>query len=236
MATYVTADIHGQYSKFINLLEKIHLTDNDTLYVLGDVIDRGPGSIKTRQKRVEMPNAICLVGNHELMALDCLDFLMSEITDESITKLDAKMQDNLLCWFRNGGMETLKEFRVLNTEEKADIIDYINEMQVYEELTVAGKEYLLVHAGLGNYYPGKDIDEYSLYELVWVGAEYDIQYFPDKYVITGHTPTQYIAGNPRPGYIYRLNNHIALDCGACHKDGRLAAICLDTGEEYYSDI
>ena len=37
------------------------------------------------------------------------------------------------------------------------------------------------------------------------------------------------------GYIYRKNNHIAIDCGACFPGGRLAAICLDTGEEFYSE-
>ena len=56
---------------------------------------------------------------------------------------------------------------------------------------------------------------------------------PDTYVVTGHTPTQHIAGNPKPGYIYRKNNHIAIDCGASLPGGRLAAICLDTGEEFY---
>lgn len=63
----------------------------------------------------------------------------------------------------------------------------------------------------------------------------DNQLISDKYVITGHTPTQAIRNNPNPGYIYRRNNHIAIDCGATYPGGRLAAICLDTGEEYYSE-
>ena len=56
----------------------------------------------------------------------------------------------------------------------------------------------------------------------------------DKIVITGHTPTQKIPNNDNPGYIYKINNHIALDCGACSGSGRLAGICLETGEEFYS--
>ncbi len=96
------------------------------------------------------------------------------------------------------------------------------------------KNYLLVHAGLGNYSPEKDIADYSLHELIWMRADYDVQYFSDIYVVTGHTPTQNIKENPRPGYIYRKNNHIAIDCGATFPGGRLAAVCLDTGEEYYS--
>ena len=91
----------------------------------------------------------------------------------------------------------------------------------------------MVHAGLGNYSPEKDIEDYSLKELIWDRAAYDIQYYPDIYVVTGHTPTQYIAENPYPGFIYKGNNHIAIDCGCSIPGGRLAAICLDTMEEYY---
>ena len=47
MATYVISDIHGQYNMFIELLDKIDLKDTDTLYILGDVLDRGPHPIKT---------------------------------------------------------------------------------------------------------------------------------------------------------------------------------------------
>ena len=74
MATYVISDIHGEYEKFMELLEEIELEENDTLYVLGDVLDRGEHPIKTVLKLMEMPNAICLVGNHEVMALKCLQF------------------------------------------------------------------------------------------------------------------------------------------------------------------
>ena len=116
-----------------------------------------------------------------------------------------------------------------------DVIDFIKEFLIYEEVSVNDKNYLLVHGGLGNYSPEKDIDDYSLHELIWSRADYNIQYFSDKYVITGHTPTQAIRNNPNPGYIYRQNNHIAIDCGATYPGGRLAAICLDTGEEYYSE-
>ena len=34
--------------------------------------------------------------------------------------------------------------------------------------------------------------------------------------------------------VYKHNNHIAIDCGSSKHDGRLAAICLDTGKEFYS--
>ena len=233
MATYVISDIHGQYDKFIAMLDAINLRDSDTLYVLGDILDRGPHPIKVILKLMEMPNAICLVGNHEYMAAECLSFLVREVTDRSLDELDYKTLDNLVTWQYNGAKTTIDEFRALSAEMQAEVIDFIKDMSIYEELTVGGKEYLLVHAGLGDFEPAKDILDYSLHDLVWKQADYSRQYFDDKIVITGHTPTQIIKGNPKPGFVYRLHNHLAIDCGAYLEDGRLAAVCLDTGEEFY---
>lgn len=38
---YVISDIHGCYNEYIKALKKVNFNDNDTLYVLGDCIDRG---------------------------------------------------------------------------------------------------------------------------------------------------------------------------------------------------
>ena len=234
MATYVISDVHGQYEMFVELLGKIQLKSTDVLYVLGDVLDRGPHPIKTLKLLMKMPYAICILGNHELMALECLEFLMQEITEESINKLDEKTLDNLLTWQFNGSQTTIDEFSELDSEEKQEVIDFIKEFLIYEEVSAGGKDYLLVHAGLGNYSPEKDMDDYSLHDLIWMRADYDVKYFEDVYVVTGHTPTQAIECNPKPGFIFRHNNHVAIDCGANCPGGRLAAICLETGEEFYS--
>ena len=234
IATYVISDIHGEYDLFLELLDIIKLKETDTLYILGDVLDRGPHPIKVLLKLMEMPNAVCIVGNHELMALECLEFLCKEITEEAIAGIDSQMVDNLLSWQMNGSVTTTDEFHKLDPETRQDVIDFIKDFLIYEELTVGGKNYLLVHGGLGNYSPEKEIEDYSIEELVWDRADYETQYFDDIYVVTGHTPTQGIEGNPRPGYIYQSNNHIAIDCGCYLPGGRLAAICLDTGEEFYS--
>ena len=234
MATYVISDIHGEYDKFLELLAKIDLKKTDTLYVLGDVLDRGPHPIKTLRKLMEMPNVICMAGNHEVMALECLTFLMKGITDLSLEELDEKMLDDLVTWQYNGAKTTIDEFRKLSSGEKQDVVDFIKQLLIYEEVTAGEKDYLMVHAGLGNFTPQKDIEDYSLHDLIWMKADYGMKYYDDIYVVTGHTPTQTIEGNPNPGFIYRHNNHIAIDCGANYPGGRLAAVCLDTGEEFYS--
>lgn len=219
---------------FMEILDKTDLKDTDTLYVLGDVLDRGPNPIKVLLKLMAMPNAICLVGNHEYMAIECLSFLRKEVTDRSLEELDIKTLDNLVTWQYNGAKSTIDEFRQLSAEMQEEVIEFIKDFSIYEEVEVCGRQYLLVHAGLGNFEPGKDILDYSLHDLIWKRADYDRQYYDDKIVITGHTPTQMIDNNPNPGFIYKKNNHLAIDCGAHLPGGRLAAVCLETGEEYYS--
>lgn len=221
---------------FMEILEKIDFKGEDTLYVLGDVLDRGPNPIKVLLKLMEMPNAICLVGNHEYMAIECLTFLLKEVTDRSLEELDFKTLENLVTWQYNGAKSTIDEFRALSVEMQEEVIEFIKDFSIYEELEVNGQKYLLVHAGLGNFEQDKDIEDYSLHDLVWKRAEYDRQYYEDKIVITGHTPTQMIENNPNPGFVYKKNNHLGIDCGAYLPEGRLAAVCLETGEEFYSSV
>ena len=104
----------------------------------------------------------------------------------------------------------------------------------YGKEIVNGQEYWLVHAGLDHFSETKRLEEYSVDDLVWTRIDYEIPYFDDIIVVSGHTPTQNILGNSRPGYIFKENHHIAIDCGAGKSNGRLAAICLDTGKEYYA--
>lgn len=59
IATFVVSDIHGEYELFIRLLEEIQLKETDTLYVLGDILDRGPHPIQIILKLMEMSNVVC---------------------------------------------------------------------------------------------------------------------------------------------------------------------------------
>ena len=178
MVTYVISDIHGMYNKFIELLNKIKLKETDTLYILGDVLDRGPNPIKTLFEIMSMPNTICMLGNHEDMALDCLKFLMNDITEQSLSEVSEEMLESLVTWQYNGSKTTIDEFRALDKVNRRKIIDYIENMPEIEEISVSGQKYLLVHGGLGDFYPGKPIEDYTIEELIWARAEYDIQYFP----------------------------------------------------------
>ena len=66
---YVMSDIHGCYEKYIEMLKLINFNDNDTLYVLGDVCDRGNNPMKILLHMMEYDNIIPLYGNHDVDAL-----------------------------------------------------------------------------------------------------------------------------------------------------------------------
>ena len=110
MAKYVMSDIHGHFDMFMELIDKINFSKSDELYILGDVVDRGPHSCKTLLWMMQHDNIFPIIGNHELMALPCLRFLIEEITEENIKLIDEKLVDKLFAWQLNGGSTTSDEF------------------------------------------------------------------------------------------------------------------------------
>ncbi len=232
MGTFVMSDIHGCYDAFMEMLEEICFSEDDTLYVLGDMIDRGPHPIRVVLDLMRRPNVVCLAGNHEYMAMECLPFLLKQITDENISALQSGMVEQILTWQLNGGLTTMDEFHELSPKLRKKVVDFLSELSLYEQVSVRGRDYILVHAGLGNFSPRRKLWDYDLHDLVWERPDYEEPYFSDRFVITGHTPTMTIDSNPRPGYIYQNANHIAIDCGAGF-EGRLACLCLETMEEFY---
>lgn len=230
---YAISDIHGAYDKYIKMLEKIKFNDDDTLYVIGDVIDRGKDSIKILQDMMNRANVFPILGNHEIMALSVLKDLMVEVTDKNAESyLTEELMQSYIDWTFNGGNATIQEFKKLSKEEKWDIIDYLEEFTPYETIDINDKTFILVHAGLNNFSKNKPLNSYSLYELTFIRPDYEVQYFddPNIYIICGHTPTPLINGKTE---IYHSHNNICIDCGATFKTGKLACLCLDTMEEFY---
>lgn len=230
---YVMSDLHGQYEKYIKMLEKIKFCDDDVLYIIGDVVDRGPEAIKILQDMMMRPNIYPILGNHEIMAMEVLDHLMVEITEDNADNyLTEDLMQAYIDWTFNGGNNTLEEFKKLSNDEKLDIMDYLKEFSPYETIDVNDKTYILVHAGLNHFSKTKKLSDYTLTELTFIRPDYEIQYFddPNIYIICGHTPTPLISGKVE---IYHSHNNICIDCGATFKVGKLACLCLDTMEEFY---
>ena len=227
---YVLSDIHGQYDKYQTMLEKIRFCSTDALFVLGDVVDRGPDGVRVLQDMMARPNVHPILGNHELSMAFCLRWLLSEVTEESLAALDQARLDAFRDWMDNGGGPTLRALQALSQEEREDILEYLLEFELYAEVKVGGRIFVLVHAGLGNFAPDKALDDYTPEEFLFGQPERTTTYDPDKLVIHGHTPTRLLSGEDK---ILRHDTWIDIDCG-CGLGGPLGCLCLDTLEEYYA--
>lgn len=229
---YVMSDIHGMYDKYIKMMELIDLKESDTLYVIGDIVDRGNNSMKILKDMMKRPNVFGIFGNHELMMADCFNIISQEITNELLDNLGEEALMKLSDWVNNGGLKTIQEFKKLSKEDKKDIIEYLMEFTAYEEVSINGRDYILAHAGLGDFDEQKSLDEYDVNDFVWKRPDWEIPYFTDtnKFVVVGHTPTLAITGKAE---IFHKNNFIVIDCGASFENGMLACLCLDTMEEFY---
>ena len=98
-------------------------------------------------------------------------------------------------------------------------------MSLYEEVSVRGKDYFLVHAGIADFEDGDDPDDYLPADFFSEPIDPARPLMKDRIVIAGHQPT-------KSGKIERGNGSILIDCGAA-EGGSLGCLCLETGAEYY---
>ena len=134
--TYVLSDIHGNAARFYSVMKQISLQPEDTLYVLGDVIDRYPDGIRILRLLMRMPNVKLLLGNHEYMMLNALDG--PEPGDSRALRL----------WYRNGGNVTHAYLKHIRRAIRQEIFDYLRTLPLNLEIEVNGQAYLLVHGGV----------------------------------------------------------------------------------------
>lgn len=229
---YAMSDLHGCYQEYKEALEMIRFSDDDVLYVLGDVVDRGEGSLDILEDMMMRPNVIPLLGNHEYMMMQVISRFYVEITAENVeTHLTEEDLWNVRLWMQNGGQTTLNAFRALPRERQDMIIEYLEEFQLYAEVQAGGQAYVLVHAGLDHFDVRRPLSDYDLSEMVFRSPDIEQVYFPDAFLVTGHTPTLIWDGADK-GRIVAKNHHVFIDCG-CVFGGNLGVYCLDTRQSFY---
>ncbi len=104
MAVYAIGDLQGCYDSFRTLLDKLKFNpDKDRLWLTGDLVNRGPKSLKTlRFVRSLGKSAKVVLGNHDLHLL-AVAHDIGDSTDRfgSLAKiLKADDRDELLDWLR----------------------------------------------------------------------------------------------------------------------------------------
>lgn len=220
---YVMSDLHGCYEEFKQALELIQFSQEDTMYLLGDVIDRGPDSILLLQGLMMYDNIIPLIGNHEVMAMSLLPKLCTEITEDSYnTTIDEDDLISLDYWMQDGRKMTLDQFQRLDRWDMDMILDYLNEFRLIEEVCISNQNYVLMHAGVPDMLNRSDLSHLRIEDCVFQTTPYWIQ---DSILVCGHTPTK--------SHLIEFDEHkISIDCG-CVFGGALGILRLDDMKAFY---
>ncbi len=223
---YVMSDLHGCLEKFLEMIKLIRLSEKDTLYILGDIMDRAPLGPDIILDIAGKDNIISLLGNHDYAAMKMLKtFGMNHYSYAPDILFEP-----FTCWLKDGGSSSYERFILMKERERAAVLKYIEEMPLYRKVRIGGESFLLSHT-----VPERNkMDDISLCtrnDFIFGEPQYDVEYFRDMTVITGHTPTGLIDSS-FTGRIWKGNGHIAVDCGAVFGKS-LGCICLDTGEEFY---
>jgi len=116
MAIYAIGDIQGCYHELEQMLEVIQFDQkNDQLWLVGDLVNRGAGSLPVLRLIKSMGDAaITVLGNHDLhllaVAAGVAELHHSDTLDEI---LDAPDRDELLTWLRQQRMLHVQDNFVL---------------------------------------------------------------------------------------------------------------------------
>ncbi|HEY9642268.1 MAG TPA: metallophosphoesterase family protein [Coleofasciculaceae cyanobacterium] len=198
-------DVHGHYDGLMKLLEVIAPNQDDQVYFVGDLIDRGPKSAQVIQF-VQEQGYFCVLGNHEQLLL------------EAFPEGDRVSQYALQAWLQSGGQNTVASYT--DPELLLESISWLRTLPTHYDLG----DVWLVHAGL---HPRLPIHAQTSQEFCWIREEFHSTpkpYFENKLIITGHTITFTLPG-VSPGQLARGQGWLDIDTGAYHpKSGWLTAL------------
>ena len=155
---FVLGDIHGHLATFRALLHRLNLKPEDRVVCLGDMIDRGPNSAGLVHLLRTHPQVICLKGNHEHMAIQCVQ------PDGSFEAWQP--------WMQRGGKSTYASYIV---QANGDLYEAKRQMaEDFMWLDTLPTQIVLdhlrfVHAG---YDPRMPLDMQGEKELLWIRKEW----------------------------------------------------------------
>ena len=207
MKTYAIGDLHGELKMLEAMLDKLPLTEDDTVVFLGDYIDRGPDARGVIDRILQLGEeglkVIALKGNHEFMYLNYL----RGIDDDGL-------------FLVNGGRTTIRSYRTLwnrNGYPPAAHLEFLESLPLFHESENA----FFVHAGVR---PCVALDNQSDEDLLWIRSDFlGCSFDFGKRIVFGHTPH-------REPLV--LPDKIGIDTGATY-GGKLTCVSLPD-EIFYS--
>ncbi len=232
MSIYVISDLHGCKDEFDLMLKQIRFSEYDEMWIIGDVCDRGRRPIELLREIMRCPNMHLIFGNHDVWLAKYAQKLIDAKKDPSVLDLS---DIDLFTWlYFNGGFITADAFMEQSFPDCYDMKLYLEDPVYYKELSVMGRKFLLVHAGLEKHRRADTrLSTVPPDELLWTHIGLNDNPFPDVTMITGHVPT-FLYGKEYDGKIIRGGSadiyHI--DCG-CVFGRTLGCLRLNDMREFY---
>ena len=198
-------DIHGCATALRTLVKVIDPRPEDTVVVLGDVIDWGPDSRDCVQQLIDLSSRchfILVRGNHEEMLFAALE-----------------SESDLRSWLDLGGEQTLMSYPYRGGDDFIDP-EHVRFLKANALDFFETDEFIFVHA---SYDPNKLMAEQSNTTLQWefVEPEKMRRHYSGKIVVAGHTPQ--IGGEPLDlGFLKVIDTD-------CSRGGWLTALEVGSG-------
>ena len=107
MATYAIGDIQGCYDSFMRLLDRCAFEPGaDRLWLVGDLVNRGPRSLETLRFVHDLgAGAVAVLGNHDLALLMAAEGFGKRGKGDTFDEvLEAPDREELLSWLRHRPM------------------------------------------------------------------------------------------------------------------------------------
>lgn len=249
MAVYVTSDAHGHVRALDAALSAASIGVDDELFVLGDMVDRGPDPVGVLSLVRALPNARVIRGNHEELMLTALARTGAPRHGSfDLSHLDVEAFVDWSGWMQNGGDATANQLEELAPEDYASLLTWVADLPLYAVTVAGGRTYALVHAGINPKasarwlaaHEGADVSDPEVLEqllkaqdpddLLWVREEFwgaptglVNEHGEGPIVIAGHTPSpyleQWIEGPDAEDEVCDEGLGKVVPMGACEKTG-----------------
>jgi bis(5'-nucleosyl)-tetraphosphatase (symmetrical) len=111
MANYMIGDIQGCDAPLEKLLQTIDFSPSrDTIYLLGDLINRGPENLATLNRLIKYgTSAVCLLGNHDLHFLGIERGFRGQRSGDTLADLlSAPNKEEIVAWIRTRSLAIFK--------------------------------------------------------------------------------------------------------------------------------
>ncbi len=235
----VIGDIHGMYDRMLSALSNAGFDpEEDTLYSVGDLCDRGNRNLEVIEYLMALPHFLPVAGNHDL-------WLYRFLSDRGASS----------TWLMpcNGGMETYRTFSTLGYGIRWRIRKWMDSFA----LARFCDNHMILHAGipemigserqleallkgvtLKDVLKNRGLEDRLLEGIVWDRSYIRAALFPEnrnrrpirteRTIICGHTPL---------GKVFESQEYhiICIDTGSFAPFGHITVMDMDSGEFFSSN-